>query len=176
MRGVVLRIHCVSLHIIVDCLAVLLFFLLNVIQSVARALVLEFKNAGVIKMRSVLFGCEQVGAEKTVGFFLLIVGGVIGGGKALGNGGGSAAAVHGGHLTAFHVGERLQMASFNVGDGVEKYLELRITGALGVLGVFVDAKLLLSLEVLDKTVFLLRKLHNITPFEKITGLLLTFVY
>ena len=49
----------------------LLFFLLDVIERVARALVLEFKNAGVIQMGGMLFCGEQIGAEETVGLFLL---------------------------------------------------------------------------------------------------------
>ena len=159
-------IHGICLHIVVDSFAVLLFFLLNVVECVARAFVLEFKNAGVVKMRGVLFGGKQVRAEKTVGLLGLIIAGAVGRGKGLGNGGGGAAAIHSGNLTVFHAGERLQMASFNVGNGIEQHLELRIGGALGVLGVFVDAKLFLTLEILDKTAFLLCELHNNTPLVK----------
>ncbi len=40
--------HAVAAHVIVKLLAVLLFFLLDVVQRVARAGVVEFKDAGVV--------------------------------------------------------------------------------------------------------------------------------
>jgi hypothetical protein len=51
------------------------------------------------------------------------------------------------------------MLPLHVGDAGKELSELGVAGALGVLGILVDAKLLLPLEVLDEGGFLLCEYH-----------------
>ena len=64
-----LRIHAVCRHIVVNRLSVPLFFLLNTVKHISQAFLRKFKNAGIIKVGSVLFHCKNVGAKVAVVLF-----------------------------------------------------------------------------------------------------------
>ena len=127
------------------------------VQHLSQSGLSELKHAGVVKPRGVLFGGEKVGAEVEVLLLGRCFGGVVGGeGGDLGRG----RSAHGRGCPLLDLIQGVHMPPLHVGDAVEELLELGIGGALGVLGVLVDAELLLSLEVLDESGFLLREYHT----------------
>jgi hypothetical protein len=52
------------------------------------------------------------------------------------------------------------MLSLHLSDAVKELLELGIVSALGVLGILVDAELLLPLQILDEGGFFLGEYHK----------------
>ena len=70
-------------HVIVKLLAVLLFFLLDVVQRVARAGVGKFKDAGVIHGRDMFFGVQRVADQVLVVLAHLAIALAAAGGTAL---------------------------------------------------------------------------------------------
>ena len=128
------------------------------IQHLTKIALTKFEDAGVVESRSVFFGGQQVGAEVAV---LLLFGGlgsrVVGG---EGGDGGCLGASRGGIASVFHLSQGVQMLSLYSCDAGEQLLELGVVSALRVLRVFVNAKLLLTLEVLDEGLFLLCEYHN----------------
>ena len=148
-------VHTVFLHIVVDQLAVLLLLLLNFSKRLTVLLLVKFKYAGVIKVRGVLFGGKQVGADKAVAFLILALTRLIG--RAKGRRGTRILLRR--SLTVLNLGDCLKMPLLYPGNIVQKSAKLRVFGAVGVLAVFFNAKLLLSLKILYKPGFLLCKLH-----------------
>ena len=146
-RFCVLRIHRICLHIIVNHFSVILFFLLNVIYSISHIRVAKFEHTGVIKMRSVLFSCEKVAAKEAVVLFLGSFGTVLGCRKCCRTACRAARALR---ATAhFDRSERIKMLSFYLRDTGKKVFELCIVCSLRMTCVFVNAKLLLVLHVLQ---------------------------
>ena len=60
----------------------MLLFLLDSVKQSANIFLLKFKNAGVVQMRSVLFGGKRVGAKVAVVLFVLGLGNGVVSGKA----------------------------------------------------------------------------------------------
>ena len=114
----------------------------------------KLENGRVVERGNVLFGGEHVLAEKSVGFSF-VVGGVIEGLtifivgvfkllSGLGDG-----AVH-------HGGDGLQMILLHLRHGCEKGVQIGGFCHGGVFLIFGDAKLLLTLGILEQAVFFLR--------------------
>ena len=151
-------IHAVRLHIPVDLLPVLLLLGLDVIERLPQLRLSELEHAGVVEGGSVLFGGQQVGTQVAIlllfgGFSLGVVGGEGGNGGLLG-------AARGGGHSVLDLTQGIEMLLLHPRKLLKELLELGIMGALGMLGVLVDAKLLLPLEVLDEGGFLLCEYHN----------------
>ena len=146
-------VHAVGGHIVVEHFAVLLFFLLDVVEGIADVLVGEFENAGIVEMRGMLFDGEGVGAE--IFIVLLITFRAVAGGEG---GHGFAAARRRRNGAGADLIQGVQMLVFRGRHLRKKILQLGILGALGVTGIFVSTKLLLVLHVLEKGGFFLGQL------------------
>ena len=130
----------------------ILFFFLNVIQNISDVYIFEFKDAGIVELGDMLFRREDIGAEITVVLLVLCVRGAIGCREsrlAL------RSAAHGRYSTAFYLGNCFQVLLFFLRDLGKQIFELRVNRAGGMLGVFVDTKLLLPFQVLQQIGFLL---------------------
>ena len=134
----------------------LLLLLLNFSKRLTVLLLVKFKYAGVIKVRGVLFGGKQVGADKAVAFLILALTRLIGRAK----GRRRTRVLLRRSLTVLYLGDCLKMPLLHPCDKIQKSAKLRVFGAVGVLAVFFNAKLLLSLKILYKPGFLLKTRRN----------------
>ena len=136
----------------------LLLLGLDMIQHLPQLGLPELEHAGVVQPRGVLFGGEHVGTEVEV---LLLFGGL--GGVVGGEGGDLCLgrAADGGGCALLDLVEGVHVPPLHVRDAGKELLELGVGSALGMLGVLVDAELLLPLEILDEGGFLLGEYHGI---------------
>ena len=74
-------VHSVRGHIVIDHLAVVLFFLLDVVQGLAGVVIPELENTYVVQRRGVLLSGEGVCAQVAVVFLVGGLGGAVNGGK-----------------------------------------------------------------------------------------------
>ena len=138
-------------HVVVDFLSVFLFFLLNVVQNIARLLTDEFEDARIVERGNMFLGVERIAAKVLVlftGFRLLL--------RSAGTGGrillllGAALGIHGGNRPALHLFERFQMFFFGRLDAFKQRAKLLISRAVRIVCVLIDADLFGVHHVLQK--------------------------
>ena len=114
----------------------------------------KFEDGRVVERGHVLFGGKHVLAEERVGFSF-VIGGIIEG-LAIFIVGVFKLLCGLGDSSVHHGGDGLQMVSLHLSHRREKGIQIGRFCHVGVFLIFGDAKLLLTLGVLEQTVFLLR--------------------
>ena len=131
---------------------------LNLIEYTARVFVGKLENAGVVKLRGVFLGSEEVGTEIAVSF---LVGRVREGMEGLEGGLGLVSASVLGNCTIDNAVYAVEMLLFGLRYLGKHLFELGINCALRVLVVLVNAQLFLRLKVFQQFLFFLGKSHNL---------------